>query len=154
MGYGAMSTLYVLTAGVALALIFSGFLSYARDYIITYITTTIEARLTGDLFDKMLELPVDKFVVGRPDLIEKGVRGSSEARTFINRKILNNIFDATAILVFLPVLYGYSPVIAYLVFGFGLVGGFLTLYMDKVEETMGVELSAQEICGSHALADH
>ena len=144
MGYGAMSTLYVLTAAVILALIFNGLLTYIRDYIITYISTTIESRLTGDLFDKLLELPVEKFQPGRPDIIEKSIKGGASARDFITRQLLTNIFDATAVLVFLPVLYGYSPVIASVVIGFGIVQALLGLYMTSSAGAIGSEYSKHE----------
>ena len=151
MGYGAMSTLYVLTAAVILALIFGGLLTYARDYIITYISTTIESRLTGDLFDKLLELPVEKFQPSRPDIIEKSIKGSSSARDFITRQLLTNIFDASAIIVFLPVLYGYSPVIASVVVGFGIVQALLGLYMTSSGVAIGSEYNKHERLKSEIL---
>ena len=61
LGYGATETLYVLTAGVVLTLIFNGILGFVKDYIIQHISIIIEARVSGDLFDKMLELPIGKF---------------------------------------------------------------------------------------------
>jgi len=144
MGYGAMSTLYVLTAAVILALIFNGLLTYARDYIITYISTTIESRLTGDLFDKLLELPVEKFQPGRPDILERGVKSSGTARDFITRQLLTNIFDATAILVFLPVIYGYSPALALVVVSFGVVQALVGLYMNSSEQALRSEYNKYE----------
>ena len=39
LGYQAVSTLYVLTAAIVIALIFSGLLNYGRDYVINYIST-------------------------------------------------------------------------------------------------------------------
>ena len=144
MGYGALSTLYVLTAAVILALIFNGFLTYARDYIITYISTTIESRLTGDLFDKLLELPVEKFQPGRPDILERSVKGGASTRDFITRQLLTNIFDATGVLVFLPVLYGYNPLIAFVVIGFGIFQALLGLYMTSSEEPISSEYNKHE----------
>lgn len=82
LGYSATSTLYVLTGAVCLALIFNGLLTYARDYIIAYISTTIEARLTGDVFDKLLELPLHKFQTSDPGSLESGVGGAANVRNF------------------------------------------------------------------------
>ena len=61
LGYGALSTLYVLTLGVLGALIFNGVLSFIRDYVIDFISTSIEARLAGDVFDKTMELTRTNF---------------------------------------------------------------------------------------------
>ena len=40
LNYGAVSTLYILIIGVCSALIFSGILSYVRDYVINFISTS------------------------------------------------------------------------------------------------------------------
>jgi ABC-type bacteriocin/lantibiotic exporter with double-glycine peptidase domain len=144
MGYGAMSTLYVLTAAVILALVFNGVLTYIRDYLITFISTTIESRLTGDLFDKLLDLPVEKFQPSRPDILERSVKAGASTRDFITRQLLTNIFDATAILVFLPVLYGYSPTLAFIVIGFGIFQALLGLYMTSSEQSKVSEYNKYE----------
>ena len=42
--------------------------------------------------------------------------------------MLTTIFDATGILVFLPVLFGYSPFLALIVAGFSMVIGAISLF--------------------------
>jgi ABC-type bacteriocin/lantibiotic exporter with double-glycine peptidase domain len=144
LGYNATSTLYVLTAAVSLALIFNGILNYARDYIVTYISTTIEARMVGDVFDKLLELPVNKYQLSEPGTLESGVTATSNIRNFINRQILSNIFDATGILVFVPVLFGYSPILALVVIGFSILSGLISLFMKKRENVLSIILAKIE----------
>ena len=55
-GYKATSTLTVLTVGVVLALLFNSIFGYVRDYLIRHISGAIEARLSGDVFDKILNV--------------------------------------------------------------------------------------------------
>ena len=43
LGYGAISTLYVLTLGALLALAFSGLMGFVKDYVVNFISVTIEA---------------------------------------------------------------------------------------------------------------
>ena len=49
LNFGAVSTLYILVMGVCAALIFNGILGYVRDYVINFISTSIEARLSLSL---------------------------------------------------------------------------------------------------------
>ena len=112
LGYGATETLYVLTAGVVLTLIFNGILGFVKDYIIQHISVIIEARISGDLFDKMLELPLGKFQTTNSTDLEHTISAGSTIRTIIDRQILNNVFEAAGLLVFIPVLIGYSPILA------------------------------------------
>jgi len=51
-GYKAISTLYVLTAGVVVALIFNAIMGFVRDYIFNYIGDILESRIATDIFDK------------------------------------------------------------------------------------------------------
>ena len=74
LGYQAVSTLYVLTAAIVLALLFCGVITYGRDYVINYISINIESRLTGDVFDKLLDLPAQTFQVSSPMEMEGKVQ--------------------------------------------------------------------------------
>ena len=57
-GYKAVSTLYVLTAGVVVALLFNAIVGFIRDYIFNYIGDILESRIATDIFDKLLGLPL------------------------------------------------------------------------------------------------
>ncbi|MBO34470.1 MAG: hypothetical protein CMM74_16085 [Rhodospirillaceae bacterium] len=137
LGYEATSTLYVLTAGIIIALVFSGILAFARDFIINHIATVIEARLTGDAFDKMLKLPAQMFQTTSASEIEGNVQSVNAIRLFISRQILTNLFDAAGILVFVPVLIGYSPILALVVIFFSVIQGIIDLISKKQSQRMG-----------------
>jgi len=133
LGYQAESTLYVLTAGIVLALLFGGIITYGRDYVINYISTSIEARLTGDVFDKLLDLPAQTFQTSSPSEMEGKVQAVLGVRSFVSRQILTNLYDATGILVFTPVLFGYSPVLTIVVLCFAVVQGVIEL-LSKIRQ--------------------
>ncbi len=137
LGYEATATLYVLTAAVTLALIFNGLLTYGRDYVINHICTTIEARLTGDVFDKMLNLPAQTFHTTSPAEMEGKVQSVVAVRMFLARQVLTNLYDATGILVFVPILFGYSPILALVVVLFSLMQGFIDLASKIRQRKLG-----------------
>jgi len=137
LGYQALSTLYVLTAAIVLALIFSGLLNYGRDYVINYIATTIESRLTGDVFDKLLDLPAQTFQVNSPMEMEGKVQSVLAVRTFFSRQILTNLYDAAGIFVFVPILFGYSPILTLVVIGFASLQGVIDLASKYRQRDLG-----------------
>ncbi len=140
LGYEAMSTLYVLTAGVVLLLLFNGILAYGRDYVIEHISTAIESRLMGDLFDKLLELPAQTFQLTTPSEMEGKVLSIIAVRSFFSRQILTNLYDATGILVFVPILFGYSPILAGVVVAFSILQGLIDLAAKKRTKEIGISV--------------
>lgn len=133
-GYKAVSTLYVLTAGVLLAVLFNGALGYVRDHLIRYIAGTIEARLAGDVFDKLLGLPVQSFQGSGASDLERGVLGTGTLRNFLAQQVLTRLFDLTAILVYLPILFAYSLPLGLLVVAFAVAMGTTSLAFKTVEK--------------------
>jgi ATP-binding cassette subfamily B protein len=128
LNFGAVSTLYILVMGVCAALIFNGVLGYVRDYVINFISTSIEARLSGDIFDKVMAMPAATFQTGSSSEFEALLQASGKIKSFISTQVLKTIFDATTIIVFLPVLFGYSPVLALIVTFFSMTIGAITLF--------------------------
>ena len=99
-----------------------------RDYVVNFISTSIEARLSGDIFDKVMALPASNFQTGSPSEFEGILQSSGTIKNFISRQVLTTIFDATGILVFLPVLFGYSPFLALIVMVFSIIIGAISLF--------------------------
>ena len=114
--------------GVCAALIFNGILGYVRDYVINFISTSIEARLSGDIFDKVMALPDSTFQTKSNSEFENVLQSSVKIKSFISQQVLTTIFNATSILVFLPVLFGYSPVLALIVVLFATTIGTISLF--------------------------
>lgn len=128
LGYGALSTLYVLTLGVLGALVFNGVLSFIRDYVIDFISTSIEARLAGDIFDKTMELPAQTFQTGNNSDFESVLQSPATVKNFLSRQVLTTIFDATGVIVFLPIICAYSLLLGLVVIVFTCVIGGIALF--------------------------
>tara|TARA_E500000178_G_C17004343_1_gene747370 strand:- start:101 stop:2245 length:2145 start_codon:yes stop_codon:yes gene_type:complete len=136
-GYQATATLYVLTVGVFLALIFSGVMGYLRDYIVNIFGAAIDARLSGDLFDKILGLPIHQ-IEGDKDLrIEGSTQAVSTLKMFLTRHVLLGIFDVGGLLVFLPILFLYSTLLAFVVIGYAITLGMLNYLFRNIEKKRG-----------------
>jgi len=138
LGYQATSTLYVLTGGMVVALLFLAALNYSRDYVIHHISSRIEARLAGDSFDKLLKLPAQQFQMTPPVEMEAKVLSVNAIRQFLSKNILTNIFDVAGILVFFPILIGYSPILALVVIIFSLCQSIVDLFSKKLAQINSV----------------
>ena len=144
LGYSATSTLYILTAAVILAILFGGILNYSRDYTINFISTSVEARLSGDLFDKIVALPAQIFQTTPANELESTMQAASGFRVFVSRQILTNLFDAIGILIFTPILIGYSPILALVAISFAVLSGLLSLYGKMRERDLGRDINQAE----------
>ncbi|MGE4633228.1 MAG: ABC transporter transmembrane domain-containing protein, partial [Planctomycetota bacterium] len=132
-GYKATSTLTVLAVGVLLALVFNSIFGYVRDYLIRHISDAIEARLSGDIFDKILDLPISGFQHSGSDF-ESAAMGAGTVRGFLSQQVLGRFFDLTALLVFLPILFAYSWILGSIVLAFAVASGLVSLSLKIIEK--------------------
>jgi ABC-type bacteriocin/lantibiotic exporter with double-glycine peptidase domain len=136
-GFKAVSTLYVLSAAIFFALLFNVALGYLRDYLIGVIGAALEARMTGDVFDKLLALPA-QILNSRPQSeLESAVTGVTTVRLFLTRNVLTGLFELAGLLVFIPLLFFYSGILALIVVGFAVLMGVVQLGMRSYEKNQG-----------------
>ena len=143
-GYQAMSTLYVLTIGVFFALVFSGIMGYLRDYIVNVFAASLEARMSGDLFDKMLALPIYQMDANSATRLEESVQSLTGLKMFISRNVLSATFEAAGLLVFLPILFLYSTLLGFIVLGFAIFLGTSSYIFKNIEKKRSAEYYREE----------
>jgi ATP-binding cassette subfamily B protein len=102
------ATMMVLVIGAVLALLFEAALGYARGLLLLYATSKIDIRLATTIFRKMISLPVEFFERNLAGVISKHMQQDQRIREFLSGRLLFTVLDATALLVFLPILLFYS----------------------------------------------
>jgi len=105
------ATMTVLIIGVCCAIAFEVLLNYARSYILLYATSKIDMRLASTIFVKLLSLPVDFFERNLAGVISKHMQQDQRIREFLSGRLLLTTLDATALLVYVPILAYYSMVL-------------------------------------------
>ncbi|MGO9327865.1 MAG: peptidase domain-containing ABC transporter [Steroidobacteraceae bacterium] len=110
-----MATMVVLTVGVCLAIVFDTVLTFMRSYILLYMAGKIDMRLTSRIFSKLLSLPLDFFERNLAGVVTKHVQQDQKIREFLTGRLLLTLLDATALIVFIPVLMFYSIPLAIVV---------------------------------------
>jgi ABC-type bacteriocin/lantibiotic exporter with double-glycine peptidase domain len=131
-GYKAVSTLYVLTAGVAVALIFNAVVGFVRDYIFNYIGDMLESRIATDVFDKLLGLPLNLVQGENITKFNGSMQSITALRNTLVMKIFKTTFDLTAVLVFVPVMFAYNFLMGLIVLGFALLMGFNKIIFNNI----------------------
>ena len=115
------STLLVITVGVVIALIFDAILGYIRSYTLLHATSRIDIRVATRTFAHLLSLPIGFFDHHAAGVLNKHMQQSSQIREFLTGKTFLAVLESTALIVFLPILFFYSPILTGVVLLFALL---------------------------------
>jgi ATP-binding cassette subfamily B protein len=114
----AYTTLYVLTAGVAGAIVFDTAFSFLERYLLLFATNKIDIRIATRTFAHLLSLPIDFFERAFAGVLVKHMQQAERVREFLTGRLFLTLLDATALFIVVPVLFLYSPFLATIVLGF------------------------------------
>jgi ATP-binding cassette subfamily B protein len=108
----SFSTLYVLTGGLLIALVFEAVFAFLRQYLLLYATSKIDLRLAMRVFAHLTSLPVVFFERNLAGVLLQHVQQNRRIREFLTGRLFLTLLDATALVVFIPVLFLYSAKLA------------------------------------------
>ena len=131
-GYKAVSTLYVLTAGVAVALLFIAIVGFVREYIFNYIGDILESRIATDIFDKLLGLPLIQVQGDNINKFNTSMQSITALRNTNVMRVFKSVFDLTAVLVFVPVMFAYNFLMGLIVLGFAILMGVNKIIFNNI----------------------
>ena len=112
------STLYVLTSGVMLALLFEATFGFVRQYLLLAASNKIDVRLATRTFSHLLALPIDYFEGSSAGVVVRHMQQVEKIRQFLTGRLFLTLLDACALLVVVPVLLFYSTTLTAIVFVF------------------------------------
>jgi subfamily B ATP-binding cassette protein HlyB/CyaB len=118
-----MSTLDVLAIGMATLAIFDAMLSGLRTFLLAHTSNRIDVELGARLFRHLFALPMAYFGARRVGDTIARVRELDTIRQFLTSSALTLSLDLFFSLIFLVVLFIYSPLLTLI------VGGALPLYV-------------------------
>jgi ATP-binding cassette, subfamily B, bacterial HlyB/CyaB len=119
--HNAYSTLTVLGIGVLIAVIFDGVFSLVHDYLVLHANPKIDIRLTSLVFKKLVSLPISFFEGNQAGSLTRDIQQDRVIRDFMTGRLFFAITELTALVVFLPVLFCYTPGLTAVVLGFSFV---------------------------------
>ncbi len=115
------STLWVLSVGVVLALVFDAVFGYLRQLLLLASTNKIDMQLTRRTFGKLLALPIDYFESNSAGVVIRHMQQMESIRNFLTGRLFFTALDTVALFIFLPLLFAYSVKLATVVLVFSLI---------------------------------
>ncbi|MDC3091416.1 ATP-binding cassette domain-containing protein, partial [Rickettsiales bacterium] len=103
----------------------------------------VEAKLSIKAFDKLLSLPMQRFNK-ESHLFSKFTSQVTQIRNLLTQKIFSTALDSIALLVFVPILFFYSPLLFAVVFFFSILGAISSMYFTKVQRDASIGMSQSD----------
>ena len=111
----SMSTLNVLTIGIAIVYIYELILGLAKNYVFTHTTNRIDVMLSYRLFRHLFALPLKYFESRRVGETVARVRELDSIRSFLTGTPLSSMIDLIFIIVYIVVLFCYNKMLTVIV---------------------------------------
>lgn len=105
----SISTLDVIAVGLLCAIVFEGTLLAIRGYVFSHTTSKLDVELGARLFRHLVALPVEYFQARRTGDSVARVRELEQIRSFLTGNALTVMIDVMFSVVFLGVMFWYSP---------------------------------------------
>lgn len=111
----AFSTLTVMMIGLLIVTLFEFVLGIAKNYVFTHTTSKVDVILSARLFDHLFRLPLRYFESRRVGDTIARVKEIENIRRFLTGTPLSSILDVMFIVVYIIVMFLYSPTLTYVV---------------------------------------
>jgi ATP-binding cassette subfamily B protein len=142
--YKNLNTFVVLCAGMMLLIVFECIFGYIRRYLVLFIARDIDAKLSTEIFNKLLALPIDFFESRSTGEITRDMGELWKIRNFLTGELFGTVLDSTVIFVILPILFFFSAFLTLLVIIFAvLILAWLLLMLPLLRRKSGAVFAAE-----------
>ncbi|MBI3898348.1 MAG: type I secretion system permease/ATPase [Gammaproteobacteria bacterium] len=112
-----LTTLHVLGIGMLALVLFEVILTGLRTYVFSHTSSRIDVTLGAAMFRHLLRLPIAYFEARRVGDTVARVRELETIRQFLTSSTVTVVIDLFFTVVFLAVMYFYSPLLTFIVLG-------------------------------------
>ena len=138
------TTLWVLGAGIVLALLFDAIFGYLRQLLTLSATNKIDMRLTRRTFGHLLTLPIDYFETATAGVITRHMQQIERIRGFLTGRIFTTGLDVISLIIFLPILFTYSVKLALVVLLFtGMIAAIIVAMLPTYQRRLNALYNAE-----------
>jgi ATP-binding cassette subfamily B protein len=131
----ALQTLAVLASIMLVAIVFETAFGYLRRYLVLQVSQRVDAKLAIYMFDKVIQLPIDFFERTPVGEITRDMGELHKIRNFFTGGLLGTVLDSLVLVVFLPIMFVYSPLLTFFVLGFAaLICGWIILQLPRLRK--------------------
>jgi ATP-binding cassette subfamily B protein len=128
--------------------LFDGIFSYARQYLMMFVTNKIDARLAARTFKHLLALPLYFFESTTAGLLTRNLQQTESIRHFLTGRLFQTMLDAVSLPMTIVLLALYSGKLTLLVMAFTLaiaavIGVMIPAFRRQLEHLYAAEGSRQ-----------
>ncbi len=116
--YDSVDTLTVLCLTMLILIAFETAFGYLRRYLVLHVTQRVDAKLSTYVFDKVVNLPIDFFERNSIGEITRDMGEMYKIRNFLTGGLFGTVLDSFVLLVFLPIMFFFSPLLTFFVLAF------------------------------------
>ncbi|WP_407312187.1 type I secretion system permease/ATPase [Pseudomonas sp. nanlin1] len=106
-----LSTLDVIAIGLLAVMLLESAFSLLRNYLLGHTTSRLDAELSAGLFRHLLQLPLTWFQAHRVGDTQARIRELDNIRAFITGGGITAVLDVCCTVLFIAVMYAYSPLL-------------------------------------------
>ena len=141
-------TLFALMLIFGTLTVFDGLFGYVRAYLMTIITSKIDARLASRTFRHLLSLPLHFFEATTTGILARHLQQTDTIRQFLTGRLFQTMLDAMTLPLMLGMLLLYSVKLALVVIGFSsamaaIIGLMLPTFRRQLERLYQAEGARQ-----------
>jgi len=125
----SQTTLWVLAAGIVLALLFDTAFGFLRQTLTLAASNKIDMRLTRRTFSHLVSLPIDFFETTSAGVVTRHMQQLEKIRSFLTGRMFFTALDMITLLVFIPILFSYSFKLVMIVLVFTLLIAAIVMAM-------------------------
>ena len=145
----AMDTLKVAALALVVLIAAEATFGYLRRYLVTHVTRQVNAKLSTYMFDKLIQLPVDFFERTPVGEITRDMMEMQKIRDFFTGGLLGTVLDSLVLVVFLPVMFFYSPLLTFFVVGFAsLIAAWIFIRLPELRKKSAAVVEVERDKGS------
>lgn len=115
--HNGVSTLNVLAIALLIITVFELILGISRTYIFTHTTSRVDITLGMKLFNHLFRLPLSYFENRKTGSTIARVRELENIRQFLTGAPFTSVLDALFIVVYIAVMFHYTPNLTFIVLG-------------------------------------
>ncbi|NBX33732.1 MAG: ATP-binding cassette domain-containing protein, partial [Planctomycetes bacterium] len=112
-------------------LLFEAAFGFMRSYLMLHATNIIDMRLAKRTFAHLLSLPIDYFETSTAGMVVRHMQQVTAIRNFLTGNLFFTALDATALVIFIPLLFSYSVKLGVVVIVFSALMALVVVLMVK-----------------------
>jgi ATP-binding cassette, subfamily B, bacterial HlyB/CyaB len=145
-----LNTFTVLCVAMGVLVVFETIFGHLRRYLINRSIERLDAKISTDIFNKMLNLPVDFFENKPVGEIARDMNEIHKVRKFLIDQLFGTVLDTMVLLVFLPIMFFFSVLLTAYVLGIcALICLWIVVMLPVLHRKAGLLFAAEGEKGAY-----